>query len=390
MKMSEQQIIDKITCLLEVQYIYLDTKVDEDNLKKVWIVILMGSCTSLTKELSAMVAKIFQEETDFLYRIFSSEYAEQQLKAENLFFVYGCTWDKLIYQNPNASLDVFHKYQITDKTLDNIQSNFKREQGKITSFRDGAMFFIDKGAYSQAAFLLHQYIELWFRFAGFFMTGKERKSHGIKELQIYIKSYAPKLGCLFNTEKEEELHLLKLLDDAYIATRYENNYHINKEQISEIEAKANSVHTTVAYLFKTKLEAAKKLLDSGTDFESQNFNKITTNQKTSRKIGNKKTLKMIKSYADEHFDLLKRNIYRKDVYDIHIETNGYLDTSYLTANLIKVSIMALESMEAPGQSVDAGDYAVQQVLKCVLKLIPYEEMEFMDKVRDLLAKAENH
>lgn len=236
MKISEQQIIEKITSLLEIQYIYLATKVGEDTFKKVWIVILKGSCTSLTKELSAMVAKIFQEETDFLYRIFSSEYAEQQLKAENLFFVYGCTWDKLIYQNPDASLDVFHKYQITEKTLDKIQSNLKREQGKITSFRDGATFFIDKGAYSQAAFLLHQYIELWLRFAGLFIMEKERKSHGIKELQIYIKSYVPKLGCLFNTEIEEELNLLKLLDDAYVATRYENNYHINKEQISKIEA----------------------------------------------------------------------------------------------------------------------------------------------------------
>lgn len=207
--MSEQQIIEKITNLMEVQYIYLSTIADEDNLRKVWIVILEGSCTSLTKELSATSAKIFQEETDFLYRIFSSTYAEQQLKAENLFFVHGCTWDKLIYQNPNASLDVFHKYQITDKTLDNIQSNFKREHDKITSFRDGATFFINKGAYSQAAFLLHQYFELWLRFASFFIMGKERKSHVTKELQIYIKSYAPKLGCLFNTEMEEELHLLK-------------------------------------------------------------------------------------------------------------------------------------------------------------------------------------
>lgn len=179
------------------------------------------------------------------------------------------------------------------------------------------------------------------------------------------------------------------MDDAYVATRYENNYHINKEQISEIEAKANLVHTTVTYLFKTKLEAANKLLDSCSDLENQNLDKTTMDLKDSGKF-EKKTLEKIKILADEHFDLLKRNIYRKDVYDIHIETNGYLDTSFLTANLLKVSIMALESMEAPGQSVDAGDYAVQQVLKCVLKLIPYEEMEFMDKVRDILAKAENH
>lgn len=237
---KQDQIVDKLKSLLEIKFIYKSRFERESFLKPLLIIILKGNCSSLTQELSSMVAKIFQDETDFLYWIFSFEYALQQLKEDNLFFVNGCTWDNVIYHNPDTELDMFHMYQIPEKTLNNIQSDFEKECLKIAAFLDGASYFIEKTNLSHAAYMLHQYFELWFRFAALFIMGKERKSHSIKEQQTYIKSFAPELGNLFNTEEEEELLLLRLLDNAYISTRYENNYHINLEQISNILEKATN------------------------------------------------------------------------------------------------------------------------------------------------------
>ena len=251
----KKQVINKLTTILEVKYIYKSNITLEDCVKPLLIVILEGNCTSLTKELSSMVAKIFQEETVFLYRVFSLDYALQQLKDENLFFVHGCIWEKVIFNNTDTELDSFHEYYIPKKTLMNIQSVFEKEQAKITTFLDGATFFIEKNNLPQAAFMLHQHIELWFRFAALFIMGKERKSHIIKELQTYIKTFAPELGHLFNTEIEEEQNLLKLLDNAYITTRYENNYHINLEQINKILEKANKIESVITKLYKNMLNA---------------------------------------------------------------------------------------------------------------------------------------
>ena len=257
----------------------------------------------------------------------------------------------------------------------------------MTAFKEGAAFFLEKGLYSQATFMLHQYIELWYRYAALFIMGKERKSHSIKELQTYVRSFSTGLGNLFNTEIEEEQHLLRLLDNAYISTRYENNYHINKEQILKIQEKADTIQKTVTCLFKNKLNDVRKLVDGNNKIEKANLHTTTKPDIISETIANE-ALAKIKCYASEHFYLLKHNPHRKETRNIHIETKGYLDTSFLLANFLKVSIMALESMEDQGESVTDTDYAVQQVLQCALKLIPYEEMEFLDKVQHLLSETE--
>ncbi|MFD0834821.1 HEPN domain-containing protein [Mariniflexile aquimaris] len=329
----------------------------------------------MTKELSGMVAKIFQEETDFLYRIFSFEYAHQQLKEENLFFVHGCFWDNLIFQNSDVELDNFNEYYVTEKTLNNIQSNFEKERDKIAAFLDGATFFIEKNNLSHAAYMLHQYIELWFRYVALFTMGKERKSHSIKELQTYIKTFIPELGNLFNTEIEEEQHLLKLLDDAYITTRYENNYHINLEQIHKILEKANKIESIATLLFKNKLDACKK---QESNQDEVNVPKNQCIQQNDTELSN-----FIKSLSTKDFSTLKPYPYKKGLYTLGIVTEGYLETSFMISNLLKVCILAMEYEYVPTRSIPDPLHNVKEVLGYALDLIPHEEMELLDVLRDL-------
>ncbi|GAA3557743.1 HEPN domain-containing protein [Snuella lapsa] len=384
---NKQGILTKLNTLLEVKHVFKSIIDNSENNRFVLIVILKGNCSSLTQELSSMVAKIFEHETDYLYRIFSFDYAQEQLNHGNLFFVHGCSRENMIFQNSDSGLDIFQEYYADKKTLIIIEANFQKECNKMAAFMDGATFFIEKENYSQAGFMLHQYIELWFRYAALFIMGKERKSHSIKELQTYVRGFAPELGNLFNTEIEEEQHLLRLLDNAYISTRYENNYHINKEQLLKIQAKADTIHNTVTYLFKNKLNDARKFTEEHNKTEKESLDTATKPDIASETIAND-TLAKIKGYANEHFYLLKHNPHRKETRNIHIETKGYLDTSFLLANFLKVSIMALESIEDQSEFVAGADYAVQQVLQCALKLIPYEEMEFLDKVQNVLSETE--
>src|SRR5690606_1016757 len=146
------------------------------------------------------------------------------LNDNNLFFVYSCQWEHCIYKDATAEVDVFFEYHLQPKTLSIIKARFDKEKHKIAAFMDGADFFVKQGNLAQAAFMLHQCMELWYRYAGLFLMGKERKSHSIKELQTYLRAFSPSLGHLFDTEKEEEQQLIKLLDEAYITTRYGNSY----------------------------------------------------------------------------------------------------------------------------------------------------------------------
>src|SRR5690606_17375442 len=160
---DQNPIIDRLISLLEIKYVYESKAEGEGSQRPILIVILNGNSSSLTQELSSMVAKIFQEETDYLYRIFSFEYAEKQLREGNLFFVHGCSWGKVIFHNPDDEVDIFQRYRLDVNTLIVIRSDFQKEFVKINAFMDGATFFIEKENYAQSAFLIHQYLELWFR-----------------------------------------------------------------------------------------------------------------------------------------------------------------------------------------------------------------------------------
>tara|TARA_R110002096_G_scaffold309246_3_gene503767 strand:+ start:7733 stop:8896 length:1164 start_codon:yes stop_codon:yes gene_type:complete len=380
--LQQEQIIDKLNSLLEIKYVYESKFKTNGLLNPLLIVILKGNCSSLTNELSAMVAKIFQEETDFLYRIFSFEYAHQQLKEENLFFVHGCTWDKLIYQNSDAELNSFHEYHIPENTLSKIQSTFEKEYNKIVAFLDGATFFIEKNNLPQAAFMLHQYIELWFRYAALFTMGKERKSHNIKELQAYIKIFVPELGNLFNTEIEEELALLKLLNDAYIATRYENNYYINLEQINTIFEKASKVESIITLLFKDSLDECTK--------HELNPKEVDTSKKLPSQANGTELSDFIKSLSKKDFSTLKLYAYEKGLYTIGIVTEGYLETSFMISNLLKVCILAMEADYCSTRSIPEPEHNIKEVLGYILDMIPHNEMELLDVIRDLVLEPETN
>lgn len=377
---KQEQIIDKLNSLLEIKYIYKTRTEKEGCLKPLLIVILKGNCSSLTNELSSMVAKIFQEETNFLYRIFSFEYAHQQLKEESLFFVHSCSWEKLIFQNSDAELDNFHEYHISEKTLSNIQSVFEQERHKIAAFMEGATFFIEKNNLSHAAYMLHQYIELMFRFVALFTMGKERKSHSIKELQTYIKTFAPDLGNLFNTEIEQEQQLLKLLDDAYIATRYENNYHINLEQIYKILEKANIMETLATSLFQNKLDDCV--------VEVYNTKEIKVPKQQSPEPNDKELLSFIKSLSKKNFSSLTPYPFKKGYYTIELVSEGYLETSFMISNLLKVCIIAMEADYCSTRSIPQPEHNIKEVLGYILDMIPHNEMELLDVIRDLALEPE--
>lgn len=368
MQISITQTVRKLTAILDVRYIYKSDIVFENCNTPLLILILEGNSSSLTRELSSMVAKIFQEETNFLYRIFSFEYAERQLKEENLFFVHGCSWEKQIFHNPGAGRDVFYRYEATEKARANIQSGFEKERQKTTAFLEGANFFLEKDNLPQAAFMFHQYIELWFRHTALFMMGKERKSHSIKELQIYIKAFAPNLGNLFDTESEEAQNLLKLLDEAYIAARYHDNYRINKTQILSIREKALKTYSLVARLFNDKMEACREeyIKTKGTSRQT-----MAGPQKNSDKLQGLVHKKLYGLGPGSH----------KQYYKADFRVKGIADILYDIAGIMKVCIIALEHAEgAYGRLIPQPHINIQTALEHVLQLLPFEEMECLEEL----------
>ena len=80
------------------------------------------------------------------------------------------------------------------------------------------------------------------------------------------------------------------------------------------------------------------------------------------------------------------NILRK--YGSYSEkNNGQLLKPSFLGKASKVCIMALGSDSIPNRVVQQPRHNVKEMLGYVLDMVPYDEMEFVDKVRELLSKA---
>lgn len=392
-KKSEQNIINKLTTLLEVKYVYKVILETTENKQILFIVILKGNCSSLTKELSSMVSKIFQEETEFLYRILSFEYAQQQLKEENLFFIHGCHSSNLIYKSTESDTGL-KVPPINKETKKEMELDFENELSRVGTFMEGVKFYMEKDNISLAAFMLHQYMEIWYRNAELLVMGKERKTHSLKEHQTYIKTFSQELGSVFNMDREEDRELLRLIDDAYITTRYFKNYHITKSQLEIISEKAWHLNFVVAYLYGNKLEACMEKIGETEHLRKSDIepcrNEDVETQDPKMKLDTDATFESLTDYEkirDKIQKLLKRKEYmlkpgsNEFYYKANFLVSGPTDILYDIAGIMKVCIIALEHGDNSYGSLIPQPHAnIQTTLEHILQLLPFEEVECLEKI----------
>lgn len=89
----------------------------------------------------------------------------------------------------------------------------------------------------------------------------------------------------------------------------------------------------------------------------------------------------LRQMAEKHFVLLEsKNIAKKrDVVALHL--SGYTDVMFLIADIVKVSLLALES-ETSATRIPQPNTNISGVLSIILDLLPYEEVELLDRIRE--------
>jgi hypothetical protein len=99
-----------------------------------------------------------------------------------------------------------------------------------------------------------------------------------------------------------------------------------------------------------------------------------------------KTLKDLQELAGKGFRTLRPTKNKRVMYKAEIEVEGYLDLLFTVANLIKVSIIALDADEPFSYHIPNPPTNITNMLEIALQLLPYDEAEFLDKSMILLLK----
>ncbi|MDR6786105.1 hypothetical protein ABIE26_004425 [Pedobacter africanus] len=128
-----------------------------------------------------------------------------------------------MYKSSEGSFALKPAWLAANDILDKARENFKGEQHKIKGFNTGVAFYIKTHNYPLATLMLHQVMELSYRVAEQIIVGREKISHRIRNHQKFLQPYLPRVNQIFDEHNEGDM---QLLDKAYHAVRYEENYRI--------------------------------------------------------------------------------------------------------------------------------------------------------------------
>jgi hypothetical protein len=96
----------------------------------------------------------------------------------------------------------------------------------------------------------------------------------------------------------------------------------------------------------------------------------------------------LRELAEQHFVLLESvNVAKKrDVLQLNL--SGYSDVLFLIADLVKVSLLALEA-DGNSSKIPEPTTNISGVLSIILDLLPYEEAGLLDKIREAVLQTED-
>ena len=98
-------------------------------------------------------------------------------------------------------------------------------------------------------------------------------------------------------------------------------------------------------------------------------------------LQNIKSLGNLQTLTAEYLSTLKPIQDEKDIYNVKIKVGSYYELGSIITNMLKSSILALDQNEAKDSNYESINVVL--LLETVLQLFPMDELELLDKIKEL-------
>ncbi|ALJ04482.1 hypothetical protein APS56_04705 [Pseudalgibacter alginicilyticus] len=338
------EIIAKIVEVIEVERIYLNKGVSHQSFINRLNIITKVSQKDNVEDIRPVLDSIFLNNENFSYQVFPFSYANLELQQGNLYFVNNCHKNNLVYKTLQDTLIWNYPSQDSNKLVEKIKQDFKRDMSRVKSFKKGICYFRTQNHLSQSAFMMHQAFEQGYRILEKFICGRIKICHSIKNHQNYVLKSVHKLESIFLVESDAETRMLDVLEDAYSSARYSHNYKITEKELDQLSQKLGLFIKDIQFLFNEELSVFKaiKIHD---DMDSYSEQTIEASSKTN------KTAYLVRQLEFE---------------------NAY-EMLCIAKSLMVLSVTCLQDDITPPISIYGFQYEINEVLQLAIKLLPLEE-----------------
>ena len=240
-KQELKEIIQILTIQYNIEEIYLNIYNGQTSLFE--LIILVSN--KYVKALDTLVPKILnsiKEYPQYKIRCYIAFQAKNSIGAGNLFLFTTCQPQKLIYKKEGSDFVPIPKNMNYAKCKELAIALRDQEQQKVDEFKEGYYHFKMQGKYGLASFMLHQAIELTYRYLELLLVAKERITHSIRIHHVYLKSISSVYTGVFDENDKNDILLLEVLEDIYRGARYENDFLIYPDILKHLELKMEKLH----------------------------------------------------------------------------------------------------------------------------------------------------
>jgi hypothetical protein len=366
-----------IKVIPNVVQVYLNEGHEKKNTFKFrWNIIIDAPKNDINNKFLPIVQGLFFDHLDHFHNLFSHDYAKTELANGNLFFINHCLTEHLIFGNRDIGFPWNQHEDLTnDKVQKNIEEDFRTSMEGSFAFQKGFKYFKSENNLSQAAFMAHQGFELGYRVLEGFLCGKVKICHKIEVHQKFLERNIHRTKGMFNLDDYTEMELLELLDRAYSSSRYENSFHIERGQLDILEQKLECFLDEIKQLFEKELELL------------QTYN--TSEKKISvepQNIEAPNLLDTIKQLSKENFEMMRpaNRRTKKGYYLNHVYIHSHFSLFYTLRSTLNVCILALDDQCDMTLDIKNIKEDVKTVLEFAKNLVPLEEGNFLDEMRELM------
>lgn len=171
---------------------------------------------------------------DFNYALTKAHYFETEIKRQGI----------ILYDSGDYKLARRRKLNFNE-IQERAQKYYNNKFGRAMSFYLDVPHAAGRNDYKQASFYLHQAAEHFFRTIELVFTLYSPKEHKLAEFMNRCKRFTTETFKAFPRDTPEEERLFKLLERAYVESRYNPDFEITKENIDALLPKVERLRDIV-------------------------------------------------------------------------------------------------------------------------------------------------
>lgn len=229
-------LIDNLNSKFDIEEIYLNTY-NRESLHYELVILIADKYSKSLNDLVPMIIYALRNFPQYHVLCYVAFQVKSMIALGSIFLLSSCQPHKLIYKKKSSQFSPYPKKLDLEKFMETAFTLQKGKQKKIEEFKNAYYYFKEKEQLGLASFMLHQAMELSYRYLELMIVAKKPRRHSIVSHHRYLKKISAACSEIFDENDHKDAYLLRVLEGIYSGARYENDFHIKVETLKLLELK---------------------------------------------------------------------------------------------------------------------------------------------------------